>query len=156
VVRAHQHAAGSHGGQEREALGRSRGGFTTKIHVKTDALGYPVKFLLSSGEAADINYAQELIGTEKSEYLIADRGYDSNELRAALRSRDTEPVIPGRSNRLEPIKYDKHIYGERNKIERLFNRMKHFRRIATRYEKSSRVYQAFLSLFGILKWLDIF
>jgi len=156
IIRAHQNAAGAPGGQTKEALGRSRGGFSTKVHCKTDALGYPLKIILSGGEEADIKHAKNLINNEPCEYLLGDRGYDADYFRSALEDNNIIPVIPGRSNRREDVVYDKHIYQERNMIERFFNRMKDFRRLATRYDKRACIFQAFITLFCVFKWLDIF
>jgi len=88
--------------------------------------------------------------------LLGDRGYDAEQFRSVLKRSGTIPVIPGRSNRLKEIIYDKHIYKERNIIERFFNRMKNFRRLATRYDKRAFMFQAFITLFCVFKWLDVF
>jgi len=156
IVRAHQYAAGAIGGQKFEALGRFRGGFSTKIHCKIDALGYPLKIILSGGEAADISYAKKLINNEHCVYLLGDRGYDADDFRSTLKARNITAVIPGRSNRRKQIIYDKHLYFERNMIERFFCRMKNFRRLATRYDKRAYMFQAFLNMFCVFKWLDLF
>jgi len=156
IIRAHQYAAGAPGGQANEALGRSCGGFSTKLHCKTDALGYPLRAILSGGEEADIDYAEALVNNEPCDYLLGDRGYDAEQFRSVLKRSGTIPVIPGRSNRLKEIIYDKHIYKERNIIERFFNRMKNFRRLATRYDKRAFMFQAFITLFCVFKWLDVF
>lgn len=155
IVRAHQHAAGAQGGQEHQALGRSRGGFSTKIHAKVDALGLPLNFILTGGEAHEIKTAEELLGEEKSDYLLADRAYDSDDFRNILKVRGTEAVIPGKKNRRVPIEHDKHIYKERNCVERFFNRIKSFRRIATRYEKTAVMFFGALIVASILIWLKL-
>ena len=155
IIRAHQHAAGACGGQELQALGRSCGGFSSKIHAKVDALGMPLDFIVTAGQEHEINSAEILLGDEKSDYLLADRGYDCDALREILTKRGTEPVIPGKKNRLKKIKYDIHIYKERNFIERFFNRIKHFRRIATRYDKTSIMFMGALIVVGILIWLKL-
>lgn len=156
IVRAHQYAAGALGGQKHEALGRSRGGLSTKIHCKIDALGYPLRIILSGGEEAEIKYATALVNNEPCDFLLGDRGYDADPFRSSLKDNRITPVIPGRSHRLKEVIYDKYIYQERNMIERFFNRMKNFRRLATRYDKRARMYQAFITLFCVFKWLDVF
>jgi transposase len=155
IVRAHQHAAGARGGQEFQALGRSCGGFSSKIHAKVDALGFPLQFVLTAGQEHEINQAEGLLADERSDYLLADRGYDCNALRQTLSERDTEAVIPGKKNRLQAIAHDKHIYKERNFIERFFNRIKHFRRIATRYDKTSCMFMGALLVTAILIWIKL-
>jgi transposase len=153
LVRAHQHAAGAQGGQEEQALGKSCGGFSTKIHAKVDALGMPLEFIVSAGQKQEMSFAHTLLGEEYSEYLLADRGYDSDLFRAMVRSRGTIPVIPGKKNRINPVEYDHYLYKERNCIERFFNRIKQFRRLATRYDKTQAIFLGSLVLIGILLWI---
>lgn len=85
--------------------------------------------------------------------LIADKGYDSNDIRNDLKSRGIKPVIPPKSNRKTPIRYNKKIYKTRNRIERMFGFLKHNRRIATRYDKTAASFFAFLCLAAIKIWL---
>jgi transposase len=152
-VRAHQHAAGAIGGQEYQALGRSKGGFSTKIHAKVDAFGMPLKLIFTGGQAHETNSAIQLMGNVPCDYLLADRAYDSNKFREFLRQRGTIPVIPSKKNRIQPIAHDKHIYKERNFVERFFNRIKHFRRVATRYDKLAVTFAATVTVACIILWL---
>lgn len=85
--------------------------------------------------------------------LLADKGYDANHLLDYLAERDIEPVIPPKANRLEQREYDRHVYKDRNWVERFFNRIKQFRRIATRYEKLARNFFAMLNLVCAYIWL---
>ncbi|STX65077.1 IS5/IS1182 family transposase [Legionella pneumophila] len=96
IVRSHQHAAGAQGGQAHQALGRSRGGLSTKIHAKVDAFGLPLGFIITGGQEHEIKVAKNLLNQEKSDYLLADRAYDSNEFRDELSARGTVAVIPAR------------------------------------------------------------
>ena len=121
-----------------EALGRSRGGFSTKIHIAVDTLGHPVKFLFTPGQDHDVTQGQALIAGEGAKYVIADKGYDSEEFVDAIITQGSNPVVPSRSNALNPRPLDKELYKERNKVERFINRIKHYRRVATRYEKTVR------------------
>ena len=155
IIRAHQHSAGARGGQEQQALGKSCGGFSSKIHAKVDSFGMPLNFIITAGQAHEIRSAESLLRDEHSDYLLADRGYDSDDFREVLKARGTEAVIPGKRNRLIEIEYDAHIYKERNFVERFFNRIKHFRRIATRYDKTSIMFMGSLILAGILMWLKV-
>lgn len=152
-IRAHQHAAGAAGGQEYQALGRSRGGFGTKIHAKVDAFGMPLGFVLTGGEAHELTAAKQLLGTDISVYLLADRAYDSYDFRDFLAERGTEAVIPGKKNRIVSIEHDRHIYKERNFVERFFNRIKQFRRVATRYDKLSVTFMGAAIMASIIIWL---
>ena len=155
VIRAHQHAAGAQGGQDKQALGRSKGGFSTKIHAKVDSFGLPLAFILTPGQDSEIKTAKELLGGELSEYLLADKAYDSNEFREELKNRGIKAVIPAKKNRVIPIEHDIYIYKERNYIERFFNHIKSFRRIATRYDKTAIMYLGALTLVSIILWLKL-
>ena len=102
-----------------------------------DALGNPVRFILTGGQVHDILQAEDLISGISFEHLLADKGYDANWLRTRVAEVGAEAVIPSTRSRSQAIPYDKHIYRERNLVERFFNKIKHFRRIATRYEKTA-------------------
>jgi transposase len=136
-----------------QALGRSRGGFGTKVHIAVDALGNPVRLILTGGQAADVTQGKALVAGIGAGHVIADKGYDSNDLVGAIEAGGAEAVIPPRSNRKEPRDYDRHLYKERNRIERFINRVKQCRRIATRYEKTARNYLAFWQLASIMALL---
>jgi transposase len=136
-----------------EALGRSRGGFSTKVYVAVDALGNPLRILLRPGQKADISEAEALIEGYRFGALIADKGFDSNDFIEQVESLEAVVVIPPRKNRLVQRDIDRNLYADRNKIERFFGRIKHYRRIATRYEKTARNYRSFLHLASIITWL---
>jgi transposase len=154
IIRAHQHAAGAEGSSaEAEALGRSRGGFSTKIHVACDGLGKPVKIILTPGQAHDVTQGPALIAGSQAAKVMADKGYDSDALIAAIESHGAEAVIPPRSTRVEERSYDKEEYKNRNVVERFINVLKQCRRVATRYEKTARNFLgivAFASTFVLL------
>lgn len=152
-IRAHQHAAGAIGGQEQQALGRSRGGFGTKIHAKVDSFGMPLRIRLTGGEKHESQQAIQLYASDHCEYLLADKAYDDGTFREFLNDRGTVAVIPSKKNRLEKIPHDKHIYKERNFVERFFNRVKQFRRVATRYDKLAITFMGAISIASILIWL---
>lgn len=154
IVRAHPCAAGyEKGQQDREALGRSKGGFTTKIHAVVDALGQALRFTLTPGQRHDITQASELLeGFEKAQ-VIADNGYDSNALIEQLEKQNCKPVIPPRSNRKTPREYDKDVYKERHLIECFFNKIKHFRRVFSRFDKKAATYMGFLAFASVIIWL---
>ena len=153
IIRAHACAAG-YGQQEAEGLGRSKGGFTSKIHVKVDALGNPLKFLITAGQRNDITQAPELLkDIAGSEYALGDKGYDSKEIRELIKQQNCTPVIPYRSNSNVQSDYDKHIYKERHAIECFFSKIKHFRRIFSRFDKSVRNFASFLAFVGACIWL---
>jgi transposase len=134
-------------------VGRSRGGRNTKIHALADAKGRLIAILLTGGEAHDCPVAERLISRVKpSKCMLGDKAYDSNELRERLDARGTKPVIPNRNNRKQPFSFNKRLYRLRWRIENAFNRLKDFRRIATRYDKLARNYLASVCLAAALVW----
>ena len=143
------------GNQNREALGRSRGGFSTKIHLRTNAKGDPLIFDVTGGEAHEVKGYDALMELHdiNPDRLLGDKGYDSDDIRNDLADRGIEPVIPPRSNRKTPIEYDREAYKRRNLIERCVNRLKQFRRIATRYEKTARAYLSMLCIAAARLWI---
>ncbi len=141
------------GGQEAQALGRSRGGFSTKIHIAVDALGNPLRLLLTGGECHDSPQAEALIEGFELQALIADRGYDADRLLEVITARGAEAVIPPKSRRLVQREYDRHLYRERHLVECFINKIKHYRRVFSRFEKLSKNYLGFLSFVSALVWL---
>ena len=156
TVRAHVSAAGGKGGTRRRALGRSRGGFTSKLHCLADARGRPVAFHLTSGEAADCKAYDTLIALpdrSAPDGLLADKGYDADAIRADLASRNIKAVIPGRSNRPVKIDHDRELYKQRNCIERMFGRLKINRSIATRYDQLANSFLGMVHIATARYWL---
>ena len=145
--------APKNGGQACQALGRSRGGFSTKIHVSVDGLGNPLRFILTGGQRHDITQAEELIAGYAGEQVLADKGYDSQEFREHILALGMTPVIPPRSNWKEPAGYDRHLYRERHLVECFINKIKHYRRIFSRFEKLDTRYLGFLHFTAALIWL---
>jgi transposase len=154
IVRAHSCASGYRkNSQDQEALGRSKGGFTTKIHTLVDALGNPLRFILSPGQKHDITQAQILTEDISDTILIADKAYDCDAFVDYLHAKGCSSVIPPKSNRKNPRGYDEYLYKERHLIECFFNKMKHYRRVFSRFDKSSGVFLGFLNFVGALIWL---
>ena len=143
-------------GERGQAIGRSRGGRTTKIHALIDGAGRPLAFRLTGGNIADITVAAPLLqATATSAWLIGDKGYDADHLRALLDSRGTIAVIPNKSNRKRRFPFDPERYKWRNRIERTNCRLKDFRAIATRYDKLARNFLAGLCLVtAVIYWCD--
>lgn len=122
------------------------GGWSTKIHATVDALGNPLRIILTVGERADITQAQALLADYQTDAVLADRGYDANSLIDALQEAEVEIVIPAKKSRLEPRSIDENLYKDRNKVERYFNKLKQYRRVATRYEKTASSFAGFVYL----------
>jgi len=136
-----------------QALGRSRGGLSTKIHAAVDALGNPLRFRLTAGPVADITQADALIEGVEAQAVIGDKGYDAVALVARIEASGAQAVIPPRKNRIQQRSYDHDLYKDRNLIERFFNRLKQFRRIATRYEKLALNFLSMVNLVCAYLWL---
>ena len=154
IVRAHACASGyKKNSQKQQALGRSKGGFTTKIHALVDALGLPIKFILTSGQASEIKQAPELIKGIKGANILADKAFDSDIFVKQIVDQECVPVIPSRSNRKKPRKIDYYLYKERHLIECFFGKVKHFRRIFSRFDKMAQAYMGFLAFASTIIWL---
>jgi transposase len=155
-VRAHQHASGARYGQER-AIGKSCGGATTKIHMAADAHGNPIDFEITGGEVHDAKIANKLIEKIGSaEHFIADKGYASEAIREKAKQSKMNPVIPWKSNSKKPNpEFDAYLYKLRHLVENLFARLKHFRGIATRFDKLARNYKAMLFIACTFIWLKL-
>ena len=152
IVRAHACAAG-YGDQETQGLGRSKGGFSSKIHAKVDALGNPLQIIITSGQRNDITQAELLLKNVTDSHVLADKGYDSQAVRDQILDQGGTPEIPSRSNSKSPAEYDKEIYKERHVIECFFSKIKYFRRVFSRFDKSARNFASILSFVGALIWL---
>ena len=138
----------------RQSMGRSRGGLTSKIHALVDANGLPVRLAVTPGEAHDNRLAGKLLSRLRAgSMLLADRGYDADWIRELAAAKGAWANIPPRSNRSDPICFSPHLYRARNRVERFFNKIKHCRRVATRYDKLAANYLAFVQLASIRLWL---
>lgn len=126
---------------------------TTKIHIAVDGLGNPLRVILSPGQDHDSTRAEDLIAGLSAQHIIADKAYDTDKFRAALAGNDIIAVIPPKANRVAPIQCDWAIYKERHLVECFFGRLKQFRRIATRYDKTAVAFFAFVSVACLMVWL---
>ena len=135
-------------------MGRSSGGLTTKIHAVVDAMGLPIDLALSEGQAYDGHHVQGLLDNlEPKTMVLADRAYDSNTIRAAIADRGSWANIPPKRLRRFKPTFSKVLYKARNLVERFFNKLKHFRAVATRYDKRDDNYLASIKLAAIRIWL---
>ena len=154
IVRVHQHGA-SMIRNRRQSMGRSRGGLTGKIHAVVDTNGLPARLAPTAGEAHGNRLADKLLSRLKSGSMQpADRAYDSDWIRALAARKGALANIPPRCNRGEPICFSPYPYRARNPVERFFNKIKHCRRIATRYDKLAANHLAFIQLASIRLWLS--
>ena len=134
-------------------MGRSRGGLTTKVHLLADALGRPSRFIITPGQTGDITQAPALLHGQDGAAVLADKAYDSNTLRAIIADMGAEAVIPSNRCRKIAIPHDAVIYKHRNRIERCFGRLKHFRRFATRHDRRTAHFAGFVYLAAAMIWL---
>jgi transposase len=118
-----------------------------------DALGRPLRFRITAGQAHDITAAQPLLEGQIADAVLADKAYDSNDLRDHIARMKAQAVIPSKRNRKAVIPHDTELYKQRNRIERCFNRLKHFRRFATRYDRRTIHFTGFVHLAALMIWL---
>ncbi len=121
--------------------------------MATDALGRPLRFILTPGQRGDVTQAEALLAGMKANHVLADKAYDSNALRKIIIDMGAQAVIPCNPTRKCPIPYDFGIYKARNAIERCFNKMKHFRRVATRYDRRAIHFLSFIHLAAAMIWM---
>jgi transposase len=165
MIRAHQHAAGARKGGEDEALGRSRGGFSTKLHLRAEGQGKPMVLRLTAGQRHEQTMFEPLMEAgrvkrrgrgrpwHRPTRVVGDKGYSSRRIRRYLCRKGIGGVIPHKRNERRYGCFDRAAYRERNRVERLINRLKQFRRVATRYEKRAVNYLAMVVIAAILLWL---
>ena len=126
---------------------------TTKIHMLADALGRPLRFIVTAGQVGDITQAPALLDGQAGKAVLGDKAYDSNALRETIADMGAEAVIPSDRTRKIIIPHDEVAYKHRNRIERCFNRMKHFRRFATRYDRRTIHFEGFIHIAAAMIWL---
>jgi len=156
MVRAHQHSTGAKkGGSQKQAIGRSRGGLTTKIHTTVDAPGNPTGFHLRPGQAHDLDGADALLKAAPAGAVLADKAYDAQaRVSDPLLKAGKTIVIPPRSARNVQREYGRHLYKARHLIENFFARLKQYRCIATRYDKTARNFLGTIHLASAVVWLN--
>jgi transposase len=156
IVKAHQHSTGART-EDDEGIGKSVAGNTTKIHMAVDSYGLPIEFYITGGEVHDSKAAPTLIDMlPSSDYIIADRGYDSEALREQIRDKNAIPVIPRKKNsKVGNADIDWCLYKYRHLVENVFARLKQYRGIATRYDKLKRNYESTLALACSMIWLPM-
>ena len=159
VIKAHQHSSGAAkiSNENDHAMGRSVAGLSSKIHLAVDSSGNPIDFEITGGEVHDAKVAPDLVAKlPSSDYVIADKGYDSEELRKQIRERKAVPIIPRKRNsKTGNADIDWGLYKFRHLVENAFARLKHFRGIATRFDKLKRNYAGALALVCAFIWLPL-
>jgi transposase len=151
-IKVHRSGLNAAGGRDSQAIGKTKGGWNTKLHAAVDGHGTPVALILTGGEVADVSQAEELLEDVEATLAVLDKGYDSDPFRAWLLEREITPCIPPRSNRKEPRPYRKRSYRKRHLIENFFGHLKTFRRVATRYDKLAETFFGWVLLAVFVKF----
>jgi transposase len=151
-VKVHQYGLNPAGGRETQAVGLTKGGWNTKVHAAVDGAGRPRVLLLSAGHEADVSHAEGVLEHLDVKIAVLDKGYDSDPLRIWLFERGVTPCIPSKSNRVAPLPYNKQSYRKRHLVENFFQRIKTFRRVATRYDKLAETYFGWVLLASVIKF----
>jgi transposase len=144
---------GGIGGKSLHGIGKTCGGWGTKIHVLTDAIGYPIKLKFTEGQITDNVPTIEILQGTFSKYFAADKAYDTDVIRAFLEKQKIEAVIPNQGRRIDLYEYDTDVYKERHLVECFFQKVKRLRRIAMRFEKKLAMFQGMFLIACILVWL---
>jgi transposase len=152
-IKVHQDGSNPAGGQQNQAIGRTKGGLNTKLGAWVDARGQAVFLTLAPGQRADVRVGEELPPGLQGKITVADKGFDSDAFRRRLRRRRSGVCIPARAGRRVPASWHRGFYRQRHKVENFFQRIKRRRRIGTRYEKRDLYFHGFIYLAAILDWL---
>ncbi|MBK8971242.1 MAG: IS5 family transposase [Hahellaceae bacterium] len=155
-VKAHQHSAGAIG-KSPQAIGKSRAGRTSKIHLAIDAYGLPIAFNITGGEVNDCTEAPGIIESlPGTQFFIMDKGYESERIRDMIEARGSKAVIPRKRNsKRENPTFDRHLYKQRHTVENAFANLKRFRGVATRYDKLGRNYESTVAIACSYLWLPM-
>lgn len=151
-IKVHQDAANPAGGQQNQAMGRTKGGLNTKLTALVDGKGRALELTLAPGQQADVKAIEQII-IPAGVQLVADKGYDSDKFRENVRSAGSQPCIPPRAGRRQPASFHRGHYRRRHRVENFFQRAKRFRRIGTRYEKLDLHFLSFVHLTAVMDWL---
>lgn len=156
IVKSHRHSTGT-SSEEDEGIGKTVTGNATKIHMATDAFDLPLDFIITAGQVSDIKIAPELLSQlPTTGYVIADKGYDKEKFREQIKEKGAIHVCPRKRNSLignDDIDWG--LYKYRHLVENVFARLKHFRAIATQYDKLKRNYRSMVTLACTFSWLPM-
>lgn len=155
-AKAHQHSAGAASTQD-QAIGKSRAGNTSEIHLAVDACGLPIAFDVTAGQTNDCSQAASLIAkVPDAEVIFADKGYDTETIRAQVEQQGSKVVIPRKRNSLKGnADLDKGLYRNRHLVENAFARLKHFRAVASRFDKLKKNYESVIAMACSFLWLPM-
>lgn len=151
-IKVHRCGLNPAGGREAQSIGKTKGGWNTKLHALVDGTGIPRALSLSPGNEADVTHAPEILEEIEAGKVVADKGYDSDPLRTWLAGRGVTSCIPPRSNRTHPRPFSRVTYRKRHRVENFFATIKTFRRVATRYDKLAVTFFGWVLLAVIVKF----
>lgn len=143
-VKVHRDGANPAGGQQNQAMSRTKGGLNTKLHAAVDVRSQPQALILTAGTEADVVHAPALLESVEAKRVIMDKADDSDALRVHIHRQGMKACIPARRGRRPPAAYDRELYKQRHRVENFFEKLKRLRRIATRYDKTDASFMAFV------------
>ena len=152
-IKLHQHGANSPGGQASRAIGRTKGRLNTKLAAMVDARGHVVAVSLAPGQRHDLKAMAPLVPALLGKRASGDKGFDAGTFRTTLHGNRVRVCIALRRNRRRPMSFHRGYYRRRHRVENFFRRIKHFRRISTRYEKLTLTFLTFVQFAAVLDWL---
>jgi transposase len=155
-IKLHQFGCNSAGGQEAQAIGRTKGGLNTKLCAVVDGGGRLMAAVIAPGQTYEVEAAAPLLEKLRKVLLVGDKGFDADALREQMLAQGCLASVPPRSGRRSPAWYHREFYRQRHKIENFFQRIKIFKRVSTRYEKLALTFLSFILLGAIFDWLKSF
>lgn len=154
-MKVHQHGQGAVGGSQPQQIGLTKGGHNTKCFAVVNGQGKAVLLMLFPGQTAETTAAEAALASLKKKIVVGDKGFDSDAFRIAIHELGGLSCIPPRANRIDPFPWDLETYRQRHKVENYFQRIKEFRRVATRYDKTATSFLGFITLASITDWLKL-
>jgi transposase len=151
-IKVHRCGLNPAGGLASQAIGKTKGGWNTKLHAAVDRKGRPCSLLLTAANEADITHACTVVEGLSPKMTVADKGYDSDDFRGWLGKQNITPCIPPKSNRRHRLPFVRRSYRKRHLVENFFAKMKTFRRVATRYDKLAETYFGWVLLAVLVKF----
>lgn len=152
-IKVHQHGSNPRGGQDLQAMGRTKGGLNSKLHAVVDGLGRALALVLTAGQVHELRVVPALLQNLRSVIIIVDKAYDSDALGRLLVQQGCQICVPAKANRRHPLPFHRGYYRKRHRVENFFQRAKAFRRFATRYDKTASSFFATACFAAVLDWI---
>lgn len=155
-LKVHQHGSNPRGGQDQQAIGRTKGGLNSKLHAVVDSKGRALALVLTAGQVHDLKATPQLLAPLHDVTVLADKAYDCDGFANQVARRNSRVCVPAKSSRRHPLPFHRGYYRKRHHVENFFQRIKVLRRLATRYDKTASCFFAFAFLASVLDWLRPF